>query len=127
MRVLAVVNNQLESGASVVVWTAQTTQTHSRVEGHLVVWLRTNATHRAEDFHQVVEAFDFLNGNQNSPEQKRVKYGLVYFVDVLHVLAEDDRFEEIRSHVSVALQEILVDHRHDVIVPRTCQHMFECT
>ena len=60
VRVLAVVNHKLESGASVVVWAAQATQTNGSVEGHLIVWLCADATHCAQDANQVLKTLDFL-------------------------------------------------------------------
>ena len=60
VRVLAVVNHKLESGASVVVWAAQATQTNGSVEGHLVIRFCADATHCAQDSHQVLKTLDFL-------------------------------------------------------------------
>ena len=74
VRVVAVIDDQLESGARIVVWAAQSAQADGRVGGHLVVRFRADATHRAEDAHQVVEAFDSLQ--QHHAMQRSTGYCL---------------------------------------------------
>ena len=66
VRVLAVVNHKLESGASVVVWAAQATQTNGSVEGHLVIRFCADATHCTQDSHQVLKTLDFLRATLNN-------------------------------------------------------------